>query len=203
MENENRIWTIPNAISLARLLTLPVMAYGLATNQKGLFQWLLLAALLSDILDGAIARGFHMESKLGSKLDAMADTLLYFVVVPAIVVFQPEFLRQQALLITVFFAVYLAEKIKTFVKFKKFFNSFHNYSAKLTGYVQGAFILSLFFFGYIPFLFYLAVGIGILASIEDMIVSSLVSTYETDTKGLYWVLKTKRIENAQKEENHQ
>jgi cardiolipin synthase (CMP-forming) len=193
MEPRENIVTIPNLISAARLLMLPVMGSCLWTNQPEPFKWLLLAALLSDILDGAIARLFHMESKLGSVLDAMADTLLYLVVIPAIVLLQPEFLRQQAILLILFFAVYLAEKVKTFLKFRKFFNSFHNYSAKAMGYVQGAFILSLFFFGFVDVLFYVAVAVGILASVEDMIVSSLVSTYETDTKGLYWVLKKRRL----------
>jgi cardiolipin synthase (CMP-forming) len=189
----DRIITIPNIISTARLLSIPIMIYCLITGNKELFQWLLLGALLSDILDGFIARTFKMVTRLGSMLDAMADTLMYFVVIPAIIIFQMDFLKQQWIPLAAFFAVFIAEKIKTFIKFKKFFNSFHNYLAKAMGYVHGSFILSLFFFGYQWFLFYPAIAIGIISAVEDMIVSSIVTTYENDTKGLYWVLKRKKV----------
>lgn len=192
MNQKENVITIPNIITAFRLLSIPFMVYTLFVNRPDIFKWILLGALASDILDGFIARTFHMETRLGSILDAMADTLIYFVIIPAIIVFQGDFIQEQWIAIVLFFAVYLAEKIKTLIKFGKFFNSFHNYLAKLMGYTQGAFILSLFFFGYQWFLFYPAIIIGIIASIEDMIISSLVNTYEHDTKGLYWVLRNRR-----------
>jgi cardiolipin synthase (CMP-forming) len=74
-----RIWTIPNGISVARLAGVPVFLWlvlGLRT-QAG--DWwavgLLAAAGISDWLDGKIARALNQQSKLGQVLDPAADRL--------------------------------------------------------------------------------------------------------------------------------
>jgi cardiolipin synthase (CMP-forming) len=183
---------IPNILSGLRLLSVPVMILLTFLGRDDIFKWVLLGALASDILDGFIARTFRMVTKLGSILDAMADTAMYVVVVLAIGVLRFDFVLQQWVPLAVVVGLYLAEKVKCFFKYGKLFNSFHNYLAKAMGYAQGLFVLTLFFFGYQWFFFYPAIGIGILANIEDMVLSSLLPTYEQDTKGLYWVLKRKK-----------
>jgi phosphatidylglycerophosphate synthase len=67
---------IPNAISLARLLATPVLLWMVLSHRQELFKWLLLACLLSDILDGWIARAFDVRSKRGTSLDSLADLLV-------------------------------------------------------------------------------------------------------------------------------
>src|SRR5258705_3730727 len=75
----DRIMTIPNVISLARLAGVPVFLWlvlGLRT-QAG--DWwavgLLLAAGASDWLDGKIARALGQQSRIGELLDPSADRL--------------------------------------------------------------------------------------------------------------------------------
>ena len=75
-QSENRVLTVPNAISLLRLLLIPVIVY-LYTVRRSL-PWTLVAiglSGLSDILDGTIARRFHMVSNVGKILDPVADKL--------------------------------------------------------------------------------------------------------------------------------
>jgi cardiolipin synthase (CMP-forming) len=182
---------LPNLISGCRLAAVPLLVYFIITGNAEAFKWILLFSLLSDIADGWIARTFKMTTKLGSTLDAMADTALYFVVIAAIFRFQAVFLRANWLLCGILLALYIAEKIKCMVKFGRPFNSFHNYSAKVMGYAQGIFIISLFFFGFKWYTFYPAIAAGVIANIEDMIMTSMFDTYEHDTKGLYWVLKNR------------
>ena len=66
--------------------------YALVAGRRELFQWLLLACLLSDILDGLIARMFHLSSPLGAFLDSTADMLLSIIAVLGLFAFQKEFL---------------------------------------------------------------------------------------------------------------
>ena len=70
------IFTIPNVISLFRLVLIPVIIYQY-TVRASLTGTLIALALsgLSDILDGWIARRFHMVSDLGKILDPIADKL--------------------------------------------------------------------------------------------------------------------------------
>ena len=90
------VWrNTPNAISLLRLLAAPVLVYALMTGRRELFQWLLLACLLSDILDGLIARMFHLSSPLGAFLDSTADMLMAIIAALGLFAFQKEFLLAQ------------------------------------------------------------------------------------------------------------
>ena len=66
---------IPNALSLFRIALLPLfMARWYAGDVKGAMALLVLSGL-SDVLDGAIARRFNMETRLGRALDPAADKL--------------------------------------------------------------------------------------------------------------------------------
>ena len=71
-----RIWTIPNALSIARLLGVPVFLWlVLGPHADGWAVVLLFAAAASDWLDGKLARALHQESRLGQVLDPTADRL--------------------------------------------------------------------------------------------------------------------------------
>ena len=74
-----RIVTIPNAISVARLLGVPVFLWLVLGPRSTAGDWwavaLLIAAGLSDWLDGKIARALNQQSRLGQVLDPAADRL--------------------------------------------------------------------------------------------------------------------------------
>ena len=71
------ILTIPNLLSLFRILLIPQIVWLYAVAGKG---YAALAAVavsaLTDVADGYIARHFHMVSELGKVLDPIADKLL-------------------------------------------------------------------------------------------------------------------------------
>ena len=68
--------SIPNLITLARILLVPVVVWAIASNQM-LFAFLLFAAAgVSDAVDGFLAKRFGMASQLGAYLDPLADKVL-------------------------------------------------------------------------------------------------------------------------------
>ncbi len=72
----DRIWTLPNLLSMARLAGVPVFVWlVLGPHADGWAVVLLLAASATDWLDGKIARAWHQESRLGQVLDPTADRL--------------------------------------------------------------------------------------------------------------------------------
>ena len=80
------IRTAPNAVTLARLLLMPVCAYLLASGRYG---WgLVLTAVVgsTDWVDGWLARRYGQVSRLGQLLDPLADRLLIASVAIALVV---------------------------------------------------------------------------------------------------------------------
>ena len=75
-DQQERILTVPNAISVARLAGVPVFLWlVLGPEADGWAVGLLIAAGLSDWLDGVIARAWDQQSRLGQVLDPAADRL--------------------------------------------------------------------------------------------------------------------------------
>ncbi len=68
--------TIPNYITIARFIAVPVIVYALLDGLPMLAFVLFVAAGLSDAIDGIIARHFNQRSDLGAYLDPIADKLL-------------------------------------------------------------------------------------------------------------------------------
>ena len=82
----NRIWTLPNVLSLLRLAGVPLFLYWtLETHQDGRAILLLMAAGVSDYLDGMIARRYNSFSRLGQLLDPLADRLYILATLLALV----------------------------------------------------------------------------------------------------------------------
>lgn len=76
-ENEpmsNRIFTIPNLLSLFRLCLVPLMVWLYLVKQDCFMtSVVLILSGISDLVDGYIARTYHMVSDLGKLLDPLAD----------------------------------------------------------------------------------------------------------------------------------
>ncbi len=71
---ENKILTIPNMLSAFRLCLIPFFIWQYSVEQDYIWAGIILVlSILSDILDGFIARTFHSISNLGKILDPVAD----------------------------------------------------------------------------------------------------------------------------------
>ena len=68
--------SIPNLITLARILSVPIMVWAIASGEMLLAFVLFVAAGLSDAIDGFLAKRFGMASALGAYLDPLADKIL-------------------------------------------------------------------------------------------------------------------------------
>ncbi|MGI6244380.1 MAG: CDP-alcohol phosphatidyltransferase family protein [Pseudochelatococcus sp.] len=68
--------TIPNLITIVRLLLVPVIVVSIGAGAWVAAFTLFVIAGLSDGVDGYIARRFDMRSELGAYLDAVADKAL-------------------------------------------------------------------------------------------------------------------------------
>jgi cardiolipin synthase len=68
--------TIPNLFTMVRILMTPFILFELAHNEFLAGGWLFGAAAFTDLLDGAVARKFGVESRIGLYLDPVADKIL-------------------------------------------------------------------------------------------------------------------------------
>lgn len=75
-----RIWTVPNAISVGRLLLIPVAIYWISDEQYWAAGILIAVLGATDWIDGWIARRYDQTSELGKVLDPTADRLMLITV---------------------------------------------------------------------------------------------------------------------------
>jgi cardiolipin synthase len=82
------VLTIPNVLTLLRLVAIPVFLILLADFQYWQALAVFVAAGITDALDGAIARLTHTKTTLGAYLDPAADKLLLMSAFVALAILQ-------------------------------------------------------------------------------------------------------------------
>ena len=68
--------SIPNIITLGRILLVPFIVWAIASNQLEIAFAIFIIAGVSDAVDGFLAKRFNMASELGALLDPVADKAL-------------------------------------------------------------------------------------------------------------------------------
>jgi cardiolipin synthase len=70
------VLSIPNLITLGRILLVPIVVWAIASGAMGIAFILFVAAGVSDAVDGYLAKRFGMTTELGAYLDPLADKAL-------------------------------------------------------------------------------------------------------------------------------
>jgi len=179
---------IPNILSFYRLVTFPVVMYLALSYKENAFVVLLVINLITDVLDGFIARTFNLQTEFGSRLDAYADIGMYITAIVGVIMFKLDDIESHLLIFLVFVITYLLPKIIAYVRFRRF-PSFHLYSSKTGGYMQGIFFFIWFVFGFSVEMYYVVLLFGILTFLEQSIIALISSELKSNVKGLYWILK--------------
>src|SRR3984893_15953492 len=68
--------SIPNIITLGRILLVPFIVWAIASSQMEIAFAIFVIAGVSDAVDGFLAKRFNMASDLGALLDPLADKAL-------------------------------------------------------------------------------------------------------------------------------
>jgi phosphatidylglycerophosphate synthase len=179
---------LPNAISAARILSVPVLFWLAWQHRESPFTWLLLAALLSDILDGVIARSFNLTSPLGAMLDSIADALVMVAGAYGVWEFRPEFVHEYGVYFVLVLGLWLLEMLTSFWRYGRL-SSFHTYAVRVGAYALGIFVMVLLIWGFNAPLFVIAVAINVLAYLEEFVLLWLLPEWTADVRGVYWVLR--------------
>lgn len=187
---------IADWITISRLLACPVLLYLIFTEQRDFFKWLVVAAFLTDALDGYIARSLKIASVRGARLDSAADASLFLVAMFAALKFELAFFTEHLMPIIIAFGFYMVQLIFAYIRYRKS-SSFHTYLAKTAAVVQGTFFVALFFIGPLEWLFYLTLFFSIIETVEEILLISILPKWKANVKGIYWIaLKTKQHENT-------
>ncbi len=190
---DKRSYYFVNAITVYRLIAAPLLLLLILNHQFDIFKWLLIISFFTDAVDGYLARRFKVISKLGASLDSIADDLTIAVAIVGIIEFRPGFLKDEIILISILFTLYMLQIILALMRYRKI-SSFHTYIAKIAAVFQGIFLI-LFFFLTKPVyaLFYITAIVTIIDLIEETILVLVLPQWETNVNGLYWIRKRRHL----------
>lgn len=190
--NREIINSVPNAVSIGRLMSVPVLAWLAWQGHLAPFTWILLAALLSDGVDGFIARRFDCVSRLGALLDSVADAALMLLIGYGIWVFHPVVFRDHGLIVAVTVGLWMLEHVAALIRYRRP-SSFHTGLVRFGVVVFSVFIGATFVLGFYPWLLYVAAGISIGAVLEQLAMICLLPQWTPDVRGgLAEVLRRRR-----------
>lgn len=181
-------WTLPNRITLGRLLAAPLLGVVIVVGDHRFFSGLLLLSLLSDILDGWLARRLGLQSAFGARLDSWADTATTWVGIAGLLRFGWAAIQPRLLWILLFSAASQLLNLAMLLKFRRIVG-LHTWSYKLAAYLLGAAALLVLWTGRWSPLGDLALGWGLVACLEELLIVAVLREPLTDVRGLYWVLR--------------
>ena len=176
---------IPNIISGARIVCAAILLFLAWEGYRNAFIVLLLASLLSDAIDGYIARRFNVTSKLGAKLDSLGDMAIYLTIPICAWWLWPQILKQEALFVFIAIAAYIVPLIAGLIKFRKI-PSYHTYGAKIAAVFMSTAILLMFLIEF-TWIFRIAAIFQILVACEEILITILLPILQSNVKSIWHV----------------
>ena len=180
----------PNLVSALRILCAPVL-FLLAFLQNELwFLGVLLFSVLTDVVDGFLARKLDMITPLGAHMDSWGDFTIYGTMAICAWILWPEITQRELLYYSLIVFSFLLPALIGLVKF-----------GKVTGYhtwaVKAAFVVT--FIGYVllfaeiarwPFM--LASFVCVYAGLEEILITLILREERTDVRSLVAALEIRR-----------
>jgi len=172
---------IPNAISLLRLAAVPVLVWLAFRQDQLLFAWLILAAGLTDILDGWLARRFGWTSALGALLDSISDVSLILVAIYGIWMMQRDVFTEEWMVFAAVLGIWSVVHVTALLRYGRL-ASFHTRFTQLGIVLFGMFVLILLFHSFVAAFFYLAAAICFMAGVESLVMVILIPEWTPDLR---------------------
>jgi phosphatidylglycerophosphate synthase len=180
---------VPNALSLTRIACAPILVLLAVAGELPAYTWVLVPALLTDALDGWIARACGLQSRLGARLDSLGDALVWCAGVAGLLAFQRDVLAANLWLIGAVVAGWLGENVLAWLRYGRL-SSFHTVLSKIAGVLLSVYIGALFLFGHWDLLLWLAATASLSATVEEVWLLVLLPEWRADVKGVWWLRQT-------------
>jgi phosphatidylglycerophosphate synthase len=189
---------IPWAMASARGLLAPMMIAGAVCRWNGLtLAGMVVAALLSDIFDGVLARKWRCDTAALRLFDSIADIAFYLSAGWALWLAEPQVLKANGLLLG---AVLGMEALLLGFNFLKFGKppSYHSYLAKTWGLLLAIAVIAAFCSGRSLPTMTLALWAGVVSQLEGLAMSVLLPVWTRDVSSIVRAWEIRRVHTGKK-----
>jgi phosphatidylglycerophosphate synthase len=187
---------VPKALTWLRIALGPgVILLALLWPHPEAFAACLIAAFLSDVFDGILARRLGVATADLRRLDSIADTIFYICALLVIWLLHPTAILKNSGLILILLGLEIARYVFDFWKFKRE-ASYHMWSSKVWGVALFLGFLSVLVFQDEGAFVTGAIVIGILADLEGFLISMTLTSWHHDVPSIVHALRIRARGNA-------
>ena len=193
-----KLVSIPNLLSGFRLIAAPFLLYSAWMGLSNLFLVLLALSLLTDSIDGFVARRLNKASEFGTKLDSWGDLATYLTVPLCAWWLWPEVLKREAFFVLLAIGAYIIPLIAGFAKFKRI-PSYHTWAAKTAAVMMSIAVFILFIFD-INWPFHCAAIVQALVACEEIAITLRLLKLESNIRSFLYLIKHAKEDSKNKVE---
>jgi len=169
-----------------RIGAAPSIAWVAMEGWRDAFYILLIVSLVSDLVDGPLARRLGQQSAHGARLDTWADGLTLLAGLAGLFMLESELFRPQAGWLLGFLLTYALAAATCLIKFWRL-PAYHLYSAKAAALLSGIFVVWLYAFGFSRGLLIGTLFLGMAANLESVLVTLRLRAFRTNMRSLLLV----------------
>lgn len=174
-----------NLLTVYRIIISPVLLI-LLFKEMPAFKWVLLSAFITDAVDGFLARRWKVTTKLGSRMDSLADDILFAVSLIAVIYYQSAFLSGHIVAIAWMIFMFMIKIIILWCKHYRFVSAMHTYMNKAAAFLQAIFFIHCIFFQPSNMLFHTTAIITMIAIAEETIIILAFRELKQNVKGFFF-----------------
>jgi phosphatidylglycerophosphate synthase len=184
------MFNVPNLVSGLRLALIPILVWLAWNSHQRVYLVCLGLSLLTDMLDGLLARWLNQITELGAKLDSWADFATYMTIPFSVWWLWPDVIRREAAFVVVALISYVVPIMVGFLKYGRL-TSYHTWLGKVTALLMGLAIF-LLLAGGPAWPFRWAVPVLVLAEIEECLLIARLPEWRANVPTLWHALKLPR-----------
>ena len=199
IELMGRKLSVPNLLSILRLVFIPVLLFAAWSDNHLMFQILLGIVLLMALADGILARRLGQVTDLGAELDSWGVFVVFITVPLCAWSLWPDIVRRESAFIIALVVFHVVPASLGLLKYGRL-TSYHTWGFKLSAVMLsfGVFILMV---GGPAWPFRIVVPIMIVAGIEVIFMTGILRLWQTNIPSLWHALRIEqtKVEKALQE----
>ncbi len=179
--------SIPISLILFRFLLAPIiliLAYFVGESSKIIIVILMYLGLISDILDGIIARKQNISSAKLRRLDSQTDMIFWLSIGFATWILYPKLISENSVVIWTILGMEIACYVISLIKFKRE-TCTHAFLSKLWGITLLVAFTSLIGFNHAGIPFALAIIMGLISHIDRILITLILPKWTHDIPSAY------------------
>ena len=185
-----RVASVPNLLSIFRVVCAPALLVVAWAGAQGTFLTLFGLGLLSDVMDGVLARRLGQESDFGARLDQWADFALWITLPLGAWWLWPEILRREAPYVALGLLCLLLPAAIAYAKYLAV-PGYHTWTAKLDSVLMGIGVPLLLIFD-LAWPFRVAVLLMLVSAIDEIAITFLLPGCRNDVRSAFHALRLRR-----------